>query len=173
MVFFDQNIRLCSFFRDKLDIVFYLKENKLFKWKIDGNGNYNNAYIINETSSDCIKNTNYDQKCNIQSNLRYTGQKSDSEISCYAEQEDTFGDVLFSNEASIDIIIESGGITHLSVGQKAAIAIGILLTIFIIIAIIFLAWYFGWCCCKDRKNTTEKKLMVHDQPTNIERVKKF
>ena len=125
------------------------------------------TFFIRQVFATCFQMWNNSK---IRQNL--TGKESDSEISCYAEQVDTFGDVLFSNEVSIDVIIESGGITNLSVGHKVAIAIGILFIIFMIKAIIFLAWYFGWCCWKDRKKTTESKLMVHDQPTNIERVKR-
>ena len=115
--------------------------------------------------------------CNIQSNLRYTADQSDSEISCYAQQTDTFGDILHSNEQFIDVIIESNGISQLSSGIKAAIAISVIILILIIIALIlFLAWYFGWCCWKDRKKSPEKQeLKVNDQPTenqptNAERV---
>ena len=115
--------------------------------------------------------------CNIQSNLRYTADKSDSEISCYAQQTDTFGDILHSNEQFIDVIIESNGISQLSSGIKAAIAISVMFLILIIIALIlFLAWYFGWCCWKDRQKKSEKQeLKVNDQPTenqftNAERV---
>jgi hypothetical protein len=115
--------------------------------------------------------------CNIQSNLRYTADQSDSEISCYAQQTDTFGDILHSNEQFIDVIIESKGISELSSGIKAAIAISVIILILIIIALIlFLAWYFGWCCWKDRKKKSEKQeLKVNDQPTenqptNAERV---
>ena len=65
----------------------------------------------------------------------------------------------------------------MSSGIKAAIAISVIILILIIIAlIIFLAWYFGWCCWKDRKKKSEKQeLKVNDQPTenqftNAERV---
>ena len=77
----------------------------MFKWKVNGRPSYDNAYILDETTSDCIKNRNYENKCNIQSTLRYTAEKSDSEISCYSEQADTFGDIVFSDEQYIDVII--------------------------------------------------------------------
>ena len=147
----------------------FQEDNRLFKWKINGNVNYDNAYVLSEDKSDCIKasENDYENLCNIQSNLRYTADKSDSEISCYAQQTDTFGDILHSNEQFIDVIIESNGISQLSSGIKAAIAISVIILILIIIALIlFLAWYFGWCCWKDRKKKSEKQeLKVNDQPT--------
>ena len=147
----------------------FQEDNRLFKWKINGNINYDNAYVLSEDKSDCIKasENDYENLCNIQSNLRYTADKSDSEISCYAQQTDTFGDILHSNEQFIDVIIESKGISQLSSGIKAAIAISVIILILIIIALIlFIAWYFGWCCWKDRKKKSEKQeLKVNDQPT--------
>ena len=85
----------------------FQEDNRLFKWKINGNVNYDNAYVLSEDKSDCIKasENDYENLCNIQSNLRYTADKSDFEISCYAQQTDTFGDILHSNEQFIDVII--------------------------------------------------------------------
>ena len=58
----------------------------------------------------------------------------------------------------------------MSSGIKATIAISVIILILIIIALILcLAWYFGWCCWKDRKKKSEKQeLKVNDQPTEIQ-----
>ena len=146
----------------------------MFNWNVNGRPSYDNAFIVDETTSGCINNRNYENKCNVKSTLRYTAQNSDSDISCYSKQADSFGDLIFSEEQFIDVIIESDGISVLSATNKAIIITLAILLIIIIALLIFLAWYFGWCCWKgNKKDTNIKELKVNDEPTIIEPVIKM
>lgn len=139
----------------------------IFNWKIDGNDA--NGQVLNETLSDCAVK-DFLNKCFVESTLKYTAQAGDKKISCFAQQTDTFGDIITSNEDIVTLDIAKDGTGNLTKDTKLKITLGVLIPLIILLIILLiLAFYCGWCCCKDRRQqqnqiSQEIKSPLYDKP---------
>lgn len=127
----------------------------------------NGAAVLGHTQNHTVRNCDDEDKCEVISYLHLVNTAESIEVSCHAEQKDSFGATIIGSEKTVivEVIIdEQGG--GLSKGAKIGIALGVLVPFLIILICIILAFFLGWC--RFFGGDTDKKgpsrLEVRDAP---------
>ena len=141
-------------------------DDQLLHWTF----NPGSAAFLGHTQNHTLRNCDDEGKCEVISYLHLVKIEESIEVSCHAEQKDSFGATIIGSEktVNVEVIIDKED-NGLSKGAKIGIALGVLVPFLIILICIIVAFFFGWCHFWG-SNTDEKgpSLEVRDAPLTNE-----